>query len=310
MTRTATRRYAAALLALALARGASAAPAFTYTLLKNASTNDRALLLTAQGLLNRATPTLWLFEPVFSTAPLATYWYPPNYLTPVKDYSFTPLDGVDFCGLAAATGLLDLVHGVALYDDAALDATRWLAVTASALDGLLPATKKMRAAMPCLASLPVGADFSAPAALGFATNVGAYEWGRVHLLPRCSGDKLYSAGVSFVDASEAVYNGADPAIDIGLDGAVALRMFIFNLSPDTKKFAAHAAEFQKLVAALRTPTIVPSVYGWAEPEPDMTMATSLGGGAVMCDVRQRSQRFQRSGSNLNPHVTLPRHPHS
>lgn len=227
-----------------------------------------------------------------------------------KDYSFTPLDGVDFCGLAAATGLLDLVHGVALYDDAALDATRWLAVTASALDGLLPATKKMRAAMPCLASLPVGADFSAPAALGFATNVGAYEWGRVHLLPRCSGDKLYSAGVSFVDASEAVYNGADPAIDIGLDGAVALRMFVFNLSPDTKKFAAHAAEFQKLVAALRTPTIVPSVYGWAEPEPDMTMATSLGGGAVMCDARQRSQRFQRSGSNLNPHVTLPRHPYS
>jgi len=207
-------------------------------------------------------------------------------LTPVKNFTFTPVSG-DFCALAAATGLLapgGAARGVALYDDAALDSTRWLAVTASALDSLLPATRTMRAALPCLAALPVVTDFSSPAALGFATNVGAYEWGRVHLLPRCSRDKLYSAGVSFRDATEDVYNGADPAIDIGLDGAVALKMFVFNLSPDTQKFAAHAAEFQKLVAALRGPTTVPSVYGWAEPEPDMTLATSLGGGAVMCDA--------------------------
>jgi hypothetical protein len=263
-----------------------ASRAFTYTLPIDAPTNDRALLLTAQGLLNRAAPTLWLYEPVFATAPMATYWFPPNYLTPVKNFSFTPVTG-GFCALAAATGLLapgGAARGVALYNDTALDATRWLAVTASALDALLPATRAMVAALPCLAALPVLADFSSPAALGFSTNVGAYEWGRVRLLPRCSGDKLYSAGVSFTDATEAVYNGADPAIDIGLDGAVALKMFVFNLSPDTKRYAAHAAEFQALVAALRGPATVPSVYGWAEPEPAMTLATSLGGGAVMCDA--------------------------
>jgi hypothetical protein len=277
----------AAAVALLAATPALASRAFTYTLPIDAPTNDRALLLTAQGLLNRATPTLWLYEPVFSTFPNATYWYPENYLAPVKNFSFTPVAGTDFCALAAATGLLapgGAVRGVALYDDAALDATRWLAVTASALDTLLPVTRALHAALPCLAALPVVADFSSPAALGFATNVGAYEWGRTNLLPRCSRDKLYSAGVSFTDATESVYNGADPAIDIGLDGAVALKMFVFNLSPDTKKYAAHAAEFQVLVAALRGPTTVPSVYGWAEPEPDMTLATSLGGGAVMCDA--------------------------
>jgi hypothetical protein len=280
-----------AALALFASTPALASRAFTYTLPTDAPTNDRSLLLTAQGLLNRAVPTLWLYEPVFATYPLATYWYPPHYLTPVKNFTFEAVGG-DFCALAAATGLLapagggngGIVNGIALYDDAALDATRWLAVTASALDALLPATRAMRAALPCLAALPVAADFSAPAALGFSTNVGAYEWGRAALLPRCSRDKLYSAGVSFRDATEAVYNGADPAIDIGLDGAVALQMFVFNLSPDTQKYAAHAAEFQRLVAALRGPATVPSVYGWAEPEPAMTMATSLGGGAVMCDA--------------------------
>ena len=276
----------AAALALVAAGPALASRAFTYTLPLDAPTNDRALLLTAQGLLNRATPTLWLFEPVFWTAPAATYWFPPNYLTPQKGFTFEAVDG-DFCALAAATGLLapggGVARGVALYDDEALDATRWLAVTVSALDALLPATRAMRAALPCLASLPVVADYSSPAALNVSTNVGAYEWGRAVLLPRCSRDKLYSAGVSFRDATEDVFNGNDPAIDIGLDGAVALRMFVFNLSPDTQKHAAHAAEFQRLVAALRGPGSVPSVFGWAEPEPAMTLATSLGGGAVMCD---------------------------
>jgi hypothetical protein len=275
---------AAALALFVAAAPALASRAFTYTLPTDAPTNDRAILLTAQGLLNRAKPTLWLYEPVFATAPMATYWYPPNYLTPVKNFNFTSLDGTDFCALATATGLLDIARGVALYNDTALDATRWLAVTASALDALLPATRAMRAALPCLAALPVVSDYSSPAALGFATNVGAYEWGRLHLLSRCSSDKLYSAGVSFTDATESVFNGADPAIDIGLDGAVALKMFVFNLSPDAKKYAAHATEFQALVAALRGPTTVPSVYGWAEPEPAMTLATSLGGGAVMCDA--------------------------
>ena len=177
----------------ALLPGALAACAFTYTMPINASTNERALLLTAQGLLNRARPTLWLFEPVFATAPMATYWYPPNYLTPRKNFTFGAVAG-DFCALVVVAGLN--VSGVALYDDLALDATRWLAVTASALDGLLPATRAMRAALPCLAALPVAVDFSVPEALGFSTNVDAYKWGSVALLPRCSHDKLYSAGVS------------------------------------------------------------------------------------------------------------------
>ena len=71
-----------AALAIFASTPALASRAFPYTLPPDAPTHDRALLLTAQGLLNRAVPTLWLYEPVFATYPLATYWYPPTTSRP------------------------------------------------------------------------------------------------------------------------------------------------------------------------------------------------------------------------------------
>jgi hypothetical protein len=55
--------------------------------------------------------------------------------------------------------------GLARYDDAALDATRWLAVTASALLSLLPVTLAMLAdplLLPCLSTLSVAVDYRSP----------------------------------------------------------------------------------------------------------------------------------------------------
>ena len=95
--------FRAALALLLAAAPALASRAFTFTLPADAPTNDRALLLTAQGLLNRATPTLWLYEPVFWTYPNATYYFAQDYLPRVKGFAFTPLQG-DFCALAAGAG--------------------------------------------------------------------------------------------------------------------------------------------------------------------------------------------------------------
>lgn len=263
-------------------------PSFTFTLPLTADVNTQSLILTAQGLLNRYSSVLWLYEPVFWTYPNATYYFGLEYLPTVKNFTFTPLEG-DFCSLASGTSLLSSaggpVSGLALYDATALDATRWLAVTASALQGLLPVTRAMLVTLPCLQGLPVVQDFSSPTSLGWTTNIAAYEWARTHLLPQCSNTSVFSAGQSFSDATGPVNLGGDPAILIGLDGAVAQKMLLFNLSPDTQKYPAQAAEFQFLVQASHagSPGTVPSLFGWAEPEPDMTMATSKGGGAVMCD---------------------------
>lgn len=79
--------------------------------------------------------------------------------------------------------------------------------------------------------------------------------------------------------------GGDPAIDIGLDLAVAGRFFVFNLSPDSDHYPADAAAWVELVARVAATATdgIPSVFGWSEPEPAMTGSTSKGGGAVLCD---------------------------
>lgn len=231
------------LVSLCAASLASSTPAWTWTLALNASINEQALALTAQGLLNRDAPSLWLYTPVFWTYPPSTTWFPERYLAPVKGFVFTDVPG-DFCALAAATGLLAgpdaLVRGLALYDDAALDASRWLSITASSLYSLLPVTRALLAEHACLAPLPILADYSDPSSRGWTSNVAAYEWAMRNLLPNCSSTSVYSGGHSFTDATEAVALGNDPAIDIGLDGAVALKMFVFNLSPDSTKYPVSA----------------------------------------------------------------------
>ena len=276
------------LLACALCVAVSSAnPAWTWTLPipdDSFSFNDQITALTAQGLANRDYATIWFIEPVFWTYPAATTFFP-SYLAD-RGFVFSTVPGTpgDICALLNATGLQSRLRGLALYDDTALDATRWLAVTSSALEFLLPVTRAQIAARPCLAQLAVIVDYARPAAYNWTSNVEAYAWGSAHLLPSCSVTAMFSAGHSFADAYESVYLGNDPAIVIGIDGAVAQKMFAFNLSPDDGKYPTHAAAFRGLIASLSRPGVVPSLYGWAEPEPSMTMMASQGGGAVLCDA--------------------------
>ena len=258
--------------------------------------NLQVATLALQGLANRAAPRLFLDTPVFWSSNTSQAWLRDAYLAPQLGFAFTPVapaaPGALLCALLAALPP-GTVAGVALYDDAALDATRWLAVTAAALQALLPASRAMLAdplLAPCLGGLPVGADFSAPPS-GVTSNAGAVAWGLRALRPACDAASAYSAGHSFADASEAIDLGSDPAIDIGLDLAVARRLYVFNLSPDSARYPQHAAAWGAVVASLAGggggggggSGAVPSLLGWAEPEPAMTMSTSKAGGAVVCD---------------------------
>jgi hypothetical protein len=251
--------------------------------------NVQVATLALQGLANRAAPRLFLDTPVFWSSNTSQAWLRDAYLAPVLGFAFTPVapaqPGALLCALLAALPA-GTVAGVALFDDAALDATRWLAVTAAAQQALLPASRAMLAdplLAPCLGSLPVAADYSTPPS-GVTSNAGAVAWGLRALRPACDAASAYSAGHSYVDATEAAALGSDPAIVIGLDLAVARRLFVFNLSPDGARYPQHAAAWEAVVGSLASGGgAVPSLLGWAEPEPAMTASTSKAGGAVVCD---------------------------
>jgi hypothetical protein len=255
--------------------------------------NVQIATLALQGLANRAAPRLFLDTPVFWSSTTSQAWLRDEYIAPRLGFAFAavtpPAPGALLCALLAALPA-GTAAGLALFDDGALDASRWLAVTSGSLQALLPATRAMLAdplLAPCLAPLPVVVDYSLPAARGgAATNAGAVAWALRALRPACDATGAYSAGHSFADATETVDVGGDPAIDIGLDLAVARRLFTFNLSPDNSKYPAHAAEWEAVVASLTgagLPDDLPSLLGWAEPEDATTMTTTKAGGAVVCD---------------------------
>ena len=247
-----------------------------------------------QGLANRAAARLFFDTPVFWSSNTSQRHFRDAYLSePPFRIAFQPVSapaaGGLLCALLAALPAAT-VAGVALYDGAALDASRWLAVTSSALQALLPVTRAMladAALAACLAPLPVVVDYSSPAARGGAApNVAAVAWAMRALRPACDATSAYSAGHSYTDAVETVDVGGDPAIDIGLDLAIARRLFVYNLSPDESKYPAHAAQWEAVIASLAgggADDDVPSLLGWAEPEPAMTMSTTKAGGAVVCD---------------------------
>lgn len=259
---------------------ASARPqAFSYDVPIATDINTQVLLYTTQGLLNRAKATLWFISEVFWTFPSSSRWFMENYLSTTKGISFSSLpNGSSFCDLFSATNASSVVRGLALYDDAKLDASRWMAVTSSGLDDLLPVTAAMLAdpsVGACLRPLPVVVDYSNTA---FASDLDAFAWAAATLQPRCARDAVYSAGHTYTDATGNTSLGGDPAIDIGIDGAVASRLFVFNLSPNSGVYPAQAALFVSIVNQSRTSaTSVPSLYGWAEPEPEMSEWVKWGG---------------------------------
>jgi hypothetical protein len=287
-------------------------PSTTYSLLvdPNLSFDEQVLYFAFQGLANRNTPPpVYYIQPAFWTYNLSTQWFAANYL---PTHGINVQNVTSFCDLFASAGGATGVLGLALYDADLLDSTRWLAVTSSGLDSLLPVSPSLLANplySTCLGSLPVRANFTGGTAR-FASNLAAYDWALANLMPRCNKTLLYSAGHSYTDSTESVYLGGDPAIIMGVDIAVALSAFVFNLSPDTTKYAAEAAEWAKIESALNPGKLV---FGWAEPEPDMTMSTSKVGGAVLCDAAPNLSFWARLPSpypafpyNSNPAIALDR----
>jgi hypothetical protein len=254
----------------------------TGMLLDTAWTFDEQIVaLTLQGLANRASPAVWLFEPVFWTNNESTWWFATQYL-PSQGITVQNVSGI--CNLYNALPSTT-VTGVALFNADLLDASRWLALTASGLHNLVPLTDATLSALPCFSSLPIVVDYRNATKFGWTSDVAAYEWGMHNLLPLCDSSRVYSAGHSYNDSHNYVFLGGDPAIDIGLDLAIAGRFFIFNLSPDSTNYPVDAAAWVALVAAVAATANegIPSVFGWSEPEPDMTGSTSKGGGAIVCD---------------------------
>jgi hypothetical protein len=238
------------------------------------SFDEQILFFAFQGLANRDGANVWYYQPAFWTYPDSTFWFPPNYLGPVKGYTFTNV--TSFCDLVES---YPVVQGLAMYDATVLDAQRWLAVTYSGIANLLPVTETILG-MPeygCLKDMSVVQDFRNR----FSTNLEAYGFALSNIMPMCNHTFAYSAGHSYNDSTEAVYLGNDPAIDMGLDTAVALQAFVFNLSPDNGKYPTQAAMWINIVMALNPGRLV---FGWAEPEPAMTASTSVAGGSVVCDA--------------------------
>lgn len=280
-----------AVLALSVLRvsAAAATPVTALLLSEELSLDEQALYLTLQGHVNGndsfASPAggrMWLYEPVFWSNPASTYIFP-TYLTATKGLSFT--NATSFCD--AFTRLGAQPQGLILYNATHLDASRWLALTSAGLLSALPVTAAILAntsAYSCIAALPVLVDYRS---VNFTSNVEAVAWGLTHLAPLCNDSRAYSGGHSFCDDVECIDNGGDPAIDIGLDLAIAQHMFVFNLSPDAAKYPAHAAQFKAVAAALVASAgvgNVPSIFGWAEPEDDFTGTASSVGAAVVCDA--------------------------
>lgn len=130
-----------------------------------------------------------------------------------------------------------------------------------------------------------------------------------HLLPSCSADRAYSGGHSYTDDYESVNLGSDAAIDIGLDLAVAQKMYVFNLSPNGVRYPPHAAAFAAIVAALRARTQatgdaygIPSIFGWGEPEDDFTGVASANGAAVVCDAAPNLSLWARVALEAPVHL--------
>ena len=186
---------------VALASSGDAAPSLGLVLDPSWPFDLQVTVLALQGLANRYAPAVWLYEPVFWTYNLSTEWFADYYL-PTQNLTVSNVGSVCELYTALPAGT---VRGSAMYDPEILDATRWLAVTSAGLETLLPLSNATLEALPCLAGLPVVVDYRQPGALGWDTNIAAYNWGMEHLLPRCNPSRVYSAGHTYNDSTGGVW---------------------------------------------------------------------------------------------------------
>ena len=108
-----------------------------------------------------------------------------EYLRETKGISLSVAADASVCTLLADARVRASIQGVVLYEESgAINALKYLAVTAAGLHNALPVTAAVLAANPCLNTLPTLA--TVPPASQFATDLAAYEWGIANLLPHTS----------------------------------------------------------------------------------------------------------------------------
>lgn len=252
--------------------------AYTWTIDPALPFDEQILAFSFQGLANRDKARVWYYQPNFWTYNESTYYFP-TWLTANKGFTF--VNSSSFCDLytsVMATGEVT-INGLAVYNATELDSTRWLATASSGLSNFLPVSYDIytNVTYNCIHSLPFRIDYRNR----FTSNLDAYNWSITNLIPSCNRTMVYSAGHTYNDSTEYVYIGLDPAIDMGLDLAIALQSFVFNLSPDMQKYPAQQQMWENIVATLDPGKLI---FGWAEPEPDMTYSASKVGSAVLCDA--------------------------
>jgi len=183
-----------------------------------------------------------------------------------------PSNGGDICSLY--NGFSAYVKGYALFDPT-IDASRYIALTLTSLRGLLPVTDALLSENDCLDRNLIQVDVMNMTG-GLDSSLAAANWSITHLLPEANRNVVYSVGMSHNGTSM----GSDRGVQLGIDGAIAAKSFIFNLSPNGDAYSEQAAMFTKIMDYIGPKP--GQVYGWAEPEPVFAKRVSDGGNVIMC----------------------------
>ena len=164
---------------------------FNVTLTNLTFYNDKLLLYTIQGLVNRDAPMLF-----FDTG-TADMDFPQSdqiwakYLTKERNVHFNTSVTPTLCHLIAHFQSTMDWKTVVYRDDTY---SSHLAATVAGIHGnYLPASNAVMARHSCLKTLPIGKDFISIAKQHFFNKTTAYRWAIVNLLPYTSKDVLFNA---------------------------------------------------------------------------------------------------------------------
>jgi len=250
--------------------------------------DDLVTLLTLQGLANRTEPRLVLnseWGPDWSRA--ERKWQ--EVYADRLGYRFRQARSLD----AVLRDSSDLADGLVVYDPD-LDASRWIAVTMSALEGRLPASPDQLSGT--LKGFKVREDLRGR----WSNPESAYGWAIENLLPRCNPEVAFNAGKSH----DRIDMGTDRSVILTMDYAVAQKAFVLNLSPAGKP-ATYGHEKIPVPGYPEDAAIMYSIlsqykpflrmWGWAEPEWTFVSVLSKFSHMLICG----------SASNMSFHGAAP-----
>lgn len=244
--------------------------------LKNLDYDHQLFVFSLQGIVNKKEARLFL-----NTEELFWQWRPSDvkwmeYYSTKKGFLFQKINTLEELLLT----FQEDINGLVLYDPE-VDATKYIACTYAGLENLLPVSPDLLRKITPIINIPLKHDLTKER----RNNREWYEWAIKNLMPLCNKRMVYSAGHSH----DEVNLGGDPGIIIGLDFAVARKMFIFNLSPSDKPSSIYgtpipgypedAELFDEIMDKLEKPA---GVWGWAEPEGDFATRVSSHNNYVMC----------------------------